>query len=109
MTKKIHNKLVRDGIPRYLSHRNISPITRILDKAEYEVELRKKLREEVEEYFAAQNTQDRRMERADILEVLNALALLEDGDIEQVEVCRKAKLQERGGFENRIFLIETNE
>ena len=72
MTKKIHNKLVRDGIPRYLSQRNISPTTRILDEAEYETELRKKLREEVVEYFAAQTIQERRMERADIQEVLNA-------------------------------------
>lgn len=109
MTKQVHNKLVRDGIPRYLSQRNISPTTRILDETEYEVELRKKLGEEVGEYLAAPTIQERRMERADIQEVLYALALLEDGDIEQVEVCRKAKLQERGGFENRIFLVATDE
>ncbi len=109
MARRSWNKLVRDKIPDYLAARGIASQTRKLDDDEYYQELRKKLQEEVAEYLEAETPESRCEERADICEVLAALAMFEDGDMDQVEEVKEKKLQERGGFFHRIFLIETNE
>lgn len=96
MTK--YNKLVRDKIPEFLDSKSISYEKRIADDKEYKTELIKKLKEEIQEFTEAENTE----ELADILEVINAiLKLPEFSDTEEV---RKKKLAEKGGFEKRIIL-----
>ena len=98
-----YNKLVRDGIPDVIVSRGEMPVTKILVIDSYKTELRKKLQEEVAELSES----GRAKELADILEVTFAIAKSEGVSESQLEEIRKQKLMERGGFEKRIFLIET--
>lgn len=65
---KIYNKLVRDKIPEIMVNNNETPITRILDEAEYKKHLDMKLEEETKEYLESGEAE----ELADILEVVFA-------------------------------------
>ena len=98
-----HDKLVRDRIPQILASHGAKPVTRVLDQDEYRRELRRKLQEEVAE-FAQSGQVD---ELADILEVTYALAEVQGVSRYQLERMRTRKREERGGFEGRIFLVET--
>jgi predicted house-cleaning noncanonical NTP pyrophosphatase (MazG superfamily) len=48
-------------------------------------------------------------ELADILEVVHALAPLVAGSMEELEKVRVAKVKERGGFDQRIFIVEIHD
>jgi predicted house-cleaning noncanonical NTP pyrophosphatase (MazG superfamily) len=96
----VFNKLVRDKIPEIIAANDQVPITRTLDDEEYEVQLRKKLQEEVAEYLEDVNTE----ELADILEVVYALGVQLGVTPHELEQLRLQKAQKRGGFEKRIFL-----
>jgi predicted house-cleaning noncanonical NTP pyrophosphatase (MazG superfamily) len=98
-----HEKLVRDHIPALITQRGEQPVTRILACDEYRHELRRKLHEEVAEFCATGHVE----ELADVLEVVYALAALEGVSASQLEEIRQRKHTERGGFRQRIFLIET--
>ena len=100
-----YNKLVRDKIPEIISNHRKIPITRILTEEEYQSELRKKLREEVDEFEDSGKAE----ELADILEVIYALAALDGVSQNELNQIREIKRIERGGFEQRILLIETQE
>ncbi len=97
-----YNKLVRDRIPEIIRTKGQVAKTRILDEAEYKKELAKKLREEVEECLAELSEE----ELADVLEVVQALARVAGSTPERIERLRVQKAEERGGFAERIFLIE---
>lgn len=104
---KIFNKLVRDEIPQIIEKNNEKAITTILNDEEYRRELLKKLREECEEVINAKNTNEILEELADVYEVLFSIAKLENMDIcDIIEVANK-KRNVKGGFDKRIFLIET--
>ena len=76
-----HNKLVRDKIPDIInSEGNKKIIFRIMEKDEYLKELNKKLIEESKEFIE------------------------KNDNWEQVEKIRKEKKENRGGFENKVFL-----
>ncbi len=67
--------------------------------------LDQKLREEVEEYLESHSVE----EMADLLEVLHGIAFHAGSDWNQIEAERLRKKEERGGFEERIRLIEVRE
>jgi predicted house-cleaning noncanonical NTP pyrophosphatase (MazG superfamily) len=46
---------------------------------------------------------------ADILEVIYRIAQLKGVSKEELEKIRVKKLQDRGGFEKNLFLIDTSE
>lgn len=102
----IYNKLVRDRIPEIIEQAGKKYETKILDDKLFVVELRKKLREEMQEYFEAVNDEDALEELADILELMHALAKVHGDTIDKVEEIRRQKAQKRGGFDEKIFLIE---
>jgi len=104
-----HNKLIRDLIPAIIASTGKSSSTRILDEAEYESELRTKLHEEAEEYFAASSDADALEELADMLEVIRALGITHGADPETLEQIRADKAAKRGGFDQRIYLIDVHE
>ena len=52
---------------------------------------------------------DRLEELADVYEILNALAMLENSTIKEVEEIAKNKSEKRGAFNKRIFLEEVIE
>jgi predicted house-cleaning noncanonical NTP pyrophosphatase (MazG superfamily) len=99
-----YNKLVRDGIPDVIISRGVVPVTQVLDVDSYKKELKRKLQEEVAEFSESGQVE----ELADILEVIYALAKSEGVSQLQLEEIRKRKLMGRGGFDQRILLIETS-
>lgn len=104
-----YNKLVRDDIPEIIAGTGKKYSARILNDLEYREELKNKSLEELNEYFSAETKGDALEELADLLEVLNAFALYQGSDIEEVEAIRKKKYYERGGFNKKIFLVEVED
>ncbi|WP_054938905.1 nucleoside triphosphate pyrophosphohydrolase [Paenibacillus ihuae] len=100
-------KLVRDGIPALITSQGKTCATRILDTEEYIEALRAKLREEAEEYFREEQDDHALEELADMLEVIRALAVIHGGDSEMLEAIRAEKAERRGGFKDRILLLQT--
>ena len=100
---KTFDKLVRDRIPEIILKNGETPTVRILCDEEYEIELNKKLREEVNEYLSSGNIE----ELADIEEVLRALVSLKNVSYEDFDNMRKKKCEERGAFNDRVFLETT--
>lgn len=101
----IHNKLVRDRIPEIIEKSGKTPVTRMLDAEEYRAELRRKLTEETNEYLESGELE----ELADILTVLRALCRADGHTIDELEAAYDRKLEARGGFEERIYLIRTED
>ena len=100
-----YNKLVRDRIPAIVTNAGQTAVTRVMDDFEYRQALLIKLVEEVGEF-----TKERSLdELADILEVVYALAEAEGASKEELEFRRAEKARSRGGFAERVFLIETKE
>jgi len=98
-----YNKLVRDKIPEIIKNNGAIPITHIADDEEYWQKLKEKLQEEVEEFLKDENEE----ELADILEVIYAICDFKNFDKEKLELLRKKKAEERGGFKDKIILDET--
>jgi len=105
----IYNKLVRDKIPEVIQSTGKDCNCITLEYESYVSELKKKLREEVEEYNQAGGDAEAVEELADILEVVHALAQIHKILPEGLEKVRAKKAKERGGFANRTFLIEVKE
>ena len=101
--EKVYNKLVRDKIPKIIEERNGIPYTRILNDEEYRIELERKLLEECQEVIEAPK-ETRKEELADVLEVLNALAELENSTLEKIIKIAKEKEEKRGAFKEKIYL-----
>ena len=97
---RIYNKLVRDNIPVIIKNQGETPYTSILDNKQYNVELRKKLKEEVREYLLSEEIE----ELADIIEVIEALANHKGISLEKVLEIKENKAKKNGKFEKRIFL-----
>jgi predicted house-cleaning noncanonical NTP pyrophosphatase (MazG superfamily) len=105
----IYNKLVRDRIPEVITRKGKKCSTRILDNEEYTKELKKKSFEELEEYVKAQTDEEAIEELADILEILHALAKVHGSTMRDVDEIRKSKAEKRGGFRDKVFLIEVED
>jgi len=105
----IYNKLVRDRIPEVITRNGKKCSTRILDNEEYLVELKKKSFEELEEYVKAQTDEEAIEELADVLEILHALAKVHGSTMRDVDEIRKNKAEKRGGFRDKVFLIEVED
>ncbi|MBI0581254.1 nucleoside triphosphate pyrophosphohydrolase [Neobacillus cucumis] len=105
----IYNKLVRDGIPGIIGITGKTFSTKTLNNDEYITELRKKSFEELEEYMNTENNEDAIEELADLLEIIHALAEYHGASIEIIEEVRQKKAEKRGGFKEKIFLIEVED
>lgn len=102
---KTYDKLVRDRIPEIFEARGRKASFAVCtDDAEYLTRLVAKLREEVDEFDRDRNTE----ELADVLEVVRALCARLGIEPADVEALRAKKTEERGAFEKRLILIETD-
>lgn len=101
--EKIYNKLVRDKIPEIIVGNGGKPITHILSDEVYKEELEKKLYEEYQEVLEASGN-ERIEELADMLEIIKALALLENKSLEDVIEVADVKVKKRGSFVKKIYL-----
>ena len=101
--ERIYNKLVRDNIPDIIISNNETPVTRVLSDEEYKKALEEKLYEEYEEAISSDGS-DRCEELADMIEVIRALAKLENRTLEEIISFAEEKRTNRGGFDNKIYL-----
>jgi predicted house-cleaning noncanonical NTP pyrophosphatase (MazG superfamily) len=100
-----YKKLVRDKIPELIAEKGEHPMTRTLtDDTEYITELLAKLVEEASECAATNDSEALTAELADLEEVILALISVTGIDPHEIEHVREHKHEERGGFEQRIFL-----
>lgn len=104
-----YNKLVRDLIPNIIQSTGKEFRSRTLDEQEFIVELNRKLKEESEEYFAAEQPAEALEELADMLEVIRALAAAHGSSWEQLKALREKKAEARGGFLDRVYLIDVDD
>ncbi|QHT59363.1 nucleoside triphosphate pyrophosphohydrolase [Paenibacillus lycopersici] len=105
----IYNKLVRDRIPEIISNNGQTMSVRTLEEEEYRAELRAKLKEETNEYLSARTDDEAIEELADVLELLHALSESHGITPAKLEEVRKHKAEKRGGFKERIYLIEVHD
>ena len=97
-----YHKLVRDRIPEIIEKSGKKCRTAILSDGEYLAMLDEKLNEELAEYQESKSLE----ELADLLEVMRAVAAARGSSFEQVESIRRDKAEKRGGFTERILLLE---
>ncbi|MDR4947194.1 nucleoside triphosphate pyrophosphohydrolase [Neobacillus cucumis] len=105
----VYNKLVRDRIPEVIDNTGKQFSTRVLNDEEYIKELKNKSFEELKEYINANNDNDAIEELADLLEIIHSLAEYHGSSILEVEKVRQKKAEKRGGFKEKIFLIEVED
>lgn len=98
-----HNKLVRDNIPEIIKKAGAVPITHIASDEEYWQKLKEKFQEEIDEFIEGNNED----ELADILEVVYAICDYKKVDRKTLELLRKKKAEEKGGYQKKIILDET--
>jgi len=103
------NKLVRDEIPHIIKASGKTPVIKILNQEEYITELRKKSEEELQEYLSAKTNEESMEELADLLEIIHALSKVHNSSIEELEKIRVEKANKRGGFSDKLFLIEVRD
>lgn len=98
--EKIYNKLVRDRIPEIIERDGKRCVTETLSEEAYITALDKKIGEELSEYLRDPCLE----ELADLTEVIYAVAVARGFTLEELENVRKAKVDNRGGFDKHIFL-----
>lgn len=96
-----HYKLVRDRIPELIEEDGGEYETRVLDEAEFEKELKKKLVEESKE-LVEDPQKPFLNELADVLELVKSIAFHYNLSFHQIEECQKQKRKKRGGFKKRF-------
>ena len=101
----VYNKLVRDKIPEIIKKNgNECRCHIIIDDKEYLDMLHEKLQEEILEF----KTKPSLEEFADVMEVLESIAKFHEFSLEDIKTIKKAKKINRGGFDRRTFLEETD-
>jgi predicted house-cleaning noncanonical NTP pyrophosphatase (MazG superfamily) len=100
LNKVVHNKLVRDRIPKIIAADGKQANTRILGDKEYLKELVKKLGEEAKELQKDLSVE----ELADIKELVIAIREALGVHAGELEEVRRQKAAQRGRFKKKIFL-----
>lgn len=100
------NKLVRDRRDK-LPNENIIE----MNSKDYNIELKKKLLEEVNEIIMANKDEEIMEKFADLLEVTYTYLKVNQININEIEEIRKKKLENKGGFEKKLYMknIKLNE
>ena len=99
------SKLIRDKIGERITREEKTAATHIATPEEYKVKLKEKLQEELQEYLLSENPE----ELADMLEVIDALAELQNLSKEDLEKIRQKKAQEKGTFKKKFILDKIEE
>ena len=100
---KVFNKLVRDKIPQIIESNNEECECAILSDKEFLEKLNEKLQEEMKEYLESGDVE----ELADLEEVLRAILDTKKVSLQEFEQIRSNKVEKRGAFKKKIFLIST--
>lgn len=102
---KKYDKLIRDKIPQIIEAQGKTCVTEILSQEEYLQKLDEKLCEELAEYQQSKELE----ELADLLEVMEAVAIARGYTWEELLAVRDQKREARGGFQNRLCLKEVQD
>lgn len=102
-------KLVRDNIPAMLKAKGLKASVRLANQQEVVELLKKKLVEEAQEAKVSFSKKRLREELADMLEVMQALAVRVNLDWSQVLEKQVKKREKRGGIEKGYVLKMTND
>ena len=105
----IYNKLVRDLIPQIIEADGKTCVTHLLDESQYIAEVNKKMHEELAEYEEATTAEDAVEELSDLLELIHAAATYHGVTVDELEAVRAEKAKARGGFNDRIYLVEVKD
>lgn len=100
MSIKIYNKLIRDKIPQIIKQSGKQAIIEEVSGEEYLELLNAKLGEELQEYLESESVE----ELADLVEVVYAILEHKDVSLQEFEVIRKQKVEERGAFMKKLLL-----
>lgn len=103
----IYNKLIRDRIPEITKADGWISETRVLNKKEYILELRKKILEEAKELKEGSGHKNLIEELVDIQEIIDAILESKNIKFSDFRKVQTLKRQKRGGFKKRLFLIKT--
>jgi predicted house-cleaning noncanonical NTP pyrophosphatase (MazG superfamily) len=102
---KVYDKLIRDKIPEVLESLNKNYAVKIVEGEELLPYLKAKLFEETGEFSKEPSVE----ELADILEVIEALAVSLGSNLTEVLEAKAKKQAERGGFTKGLILLEADE
>lgn len=104
MAKEYH-KLVRDRIPEIIEKTGRTCRTEILSEEAYLAMLDEKLCEELAEYRESKSLE----ELADLLEVMEAVVATRGYTWEELLAVKAEKKAARGGFEDKLLLLEVSD
>ena len=104
MTKQYH-KLVRDRIPEIIARSGKHCRTEVLTDEDYLLLLDEKLGEELSEYQESCALE----ELADLLEVMEAVVAARGYTWQQLQAVKEEKKAARGGFQDKLLLLEVSE
>jgi len=102
--KYYHQKLIRDKIPEKIKKSGGDYKIKVLGKAEFEKELKRKLLEESKEIAKAPK-EELLNELADILQLTKSIASYYKIPFFRVEKFQEEKRQKSGGFKKKLFLV----
>jgi predicted house-cleaning noncanonical NTP pyrophosphatase (MazG superfamily) len=100
-------KIVRDKIPARIVQRQEAEITRKVPDALKKRFLTSKLLEEALEFLNAQVPAEKRIELADLYEVVRGLAQTEGFSMEEIIASADEKRAKSGGFDEGLVLLQT--
>lgn len=100
-----YNKAIRDKIPEIITQSGKECNVKKLSDEQFLEKLEAKLSEEVSEYLESNSLE----ELADIQEVINRILELKGVSKEKLSEIQTMKRDERGGFDNNLFLMDTSE
>lgn len=105
MRRFLFNKLARDKSIKYLQDKGgVFKLSKLEDNSEYLEALTQKIVEELEEVFDSQSQEELIVELADLEEAFDAFKRLVKIDQADVDAVKKAKKEERGDFDARLFV-----
>lgn len=108
MSKEIiYNKLIRDRIPKIIESDGWESQTKVLNRKDFIIELKKKILEEAKELNEGKSDKNLIEELADIQEIIDAILREKKIKFSQFRQIQTTKCQKRGGFKKRLFLIKT--
>jgi predicted house-cleaning noncanonical NTP pyrophosphatase (MazG superfamily) len=100
-------KLVRDKIPARIAARQELEATKTVPRSTLKSFLIGKMLEEALEVREGETVEERRVELADVIEIVRALAALDGLSLEEIIAAADAKRDKLGGFETGKVLLRT--
>ncbi|GEN82867.1 hypothetical protein SLU01_11790 [Sporosarcina luteola] len=96
-------------IPNIIESDDKTFATYILDNSPYITEVNNKMHEELVEYEGAITSDNAVEELADLLELIHTAAKFHGVTVGELGAIRAEKAAKRGGFEERIYLVEAED